>query len=131
MSWSRSSVAAAIGARIVAATEGAVACFADPPPSFNVPAYIVAWPTLVLYNDPTFGVDLVTLPLLAAVAVDQSDQLDSMLDVARAALVDDPTLGGLLTHGTTVVREQRNWRVLTDVAGARFLAAELTLEIRM
>jgi len=29
------------------------------------------------------------------------------------------------------VTEQRNWRILTDVAGARFLAAELTLEIRM
>ena len=105
--------------------------FADPPPSFNVPAYIVAWPTSVLYNSPVFGVDLATLPVLAAVAPDQSPQLDDLLNVATAALEANPTLGGVLAQGTLVVTEQRNWRILADVAGARFLAAELTVEIRM
>ena len=43
----------------------------------------------------------------------------------------DPTLGGVLAYGTLVVTAERNWRVLADVAGSRFLAAELTLDIRM
>jgi hypothetical protein len=131
MGWNRATVAAAITATLTAAVEGAIAVFPDPPPSFNVPAFIVAWPTQVLYNDPAFAVDTATLPVLAAVATDQSAQLDNLLTVALGALVADPTLGGLLAHGVVVVGEQRNWRILTDVAGARFLAAELILTIRM
>jgi hypothetical protein len=131
MGWQRATVAQAIVDTLTAASEGALAVFADPPPSFNVPAYIVAWPTQVLYNDPAFAVDTATLPVIAAVAVEQSAQLDNLLDVARAALDADPTLGGLLAHGVVVVGEQRNWRILTDVAGARFLAGELILTVRM
>jgi hypothetical protein len=130
MGWQRATVAAAV-ASVLAAAEPSVTAFADPPPSFNVPAYIVAWPTTVAYDNPAFGVDLATLPVLAAVATDGSAQLDDLLDTARKALDADPTLGGLLAHGSLTVREQRNWRILADVAGARFLAAELNLEIRM
>jgi hypothetical protein len=65
------------------------------------------------------------------VAADQSAQCDALLGTARAAFEADPTLGGTLTHGLVVVTEERNWRILADVAGARFLAAQLTLDIRM
>lgn len=130
MGWQRTAVAQAIVSTLTAATEGAVAVFGEPPPSFNVPAYIVAWPVNVTYNVPIFGVDMATLPVLAAVATDQSAQLDDLIGVARAALDQDSTLGGLLVHGTLIVTDQRNWRILADVAGARFLAAELILDIR-
>lgn len=128
--WNRAAVAPAICATLQLATEGTIACFPDPPPTFNVPAYIVAWPTTVTYHQPLMGVDEATLPLLAAVATEQSARMDDMLNVARWALVNDPTLGGLLAFGVVVVVAQRNWRILADVAGARFLCAELTLEIR-
>jgi hypothetical protein len=128
--WNRSTVAPAICATLTTATEGSITCFPDPPPSFNPPAYIVAWPTTVTYHAPLMGVDEATLPLLCAVAENQSARLDDLLNVARWALVNDPTLGGLLANGLVVVAAQRNWRILADVAGARFLCAELTLEIR-
>jgi hypothetical protein len=131
MSWQRTHVAKAVAAVLDNATEGNVTTFADPPPSFNVPAYIVAWPTTVSYHTPAYGIDEATLPLIAAVGTEESDKLDHLLGVARDALETDPTLGGVLLHGGVVVTEERNWRVLADVAGSRFLAAELTLDIRM
>jgi hypothetical protein len=131
VTWQRAPVAAAVAAVLTAASEGAVTVFADPPASFNVPAYVVAWPSVVTYHSPTFGVDIATLPVLACVATDQSAQCDALLGSARAAFEADPTLGGTLTHGVVVVTEERNWRILADVSGARFLAAQLTLEIRM
>lgn len=130
MGWNRADVADAICTTLDTAAEGSVATFPDPPPSFNVPAYIVAWPTNVSYNAPVYGVDLATLPLIVAVAENQSGYLDTLLDLARQALANDPTLGGLLSVGVLIVTDQRNWRVLADVAGSRFLAAELILEIR-
>jgi hypothetical protein len=130
MGWARKPVADAIAAMLSSASP-TVAVFADPPSSFNVPAFIVAWPATVFYNNPTFGVDLASLPVLATVATDQSGQLDDLLNAALGALIKDPSLGGLLTHGAATVREQRNWRILADVAGARFLAAELVVEVRM
>jgi len=128
--WNRRTVAEAVAATLTAATEGTVAVFADPPATFNVPALIVGWPTTVTYHAPLMGVDEATLPLICAVAENQSARMDDLLNVARWALVNDPTLGGVLAFGVVVVATQRNWRVLADAAGARFLAAELTLEIR-
>jgi hypothetical protein len=131
VTWQRAPVATALAALLSSAAEGSVTTFPDPPSSFNVPAYIVAWPSVVNYHTPAFGLDEATLPVLACVATDQSAQLDALLNTARAALEADPTIGGTIKTGGLTVTAERNWRVLADVAGARFLAAELTLTITM
>jgi hypothetical protein len=131
MSWARASVATAIAADLFAATEGGVTAFADPPPTFNIPAFIVGWPQTVIYDIPIMGVDEVTLPVITVAGLPEAAAVDQMLNTARAALEADRTLGGLLAHGVLVVTGTRNWRALLDVGGGQYLAADLMLTIRM
>jgi hypothetical protein len=131
MSWARASVAQAIAADLFAATEGGVTAFADPPPTFNIPAFIVGWPQTVIYDIPIMGVDEVTLPVITVAGLPEAAAVDQMLITARACLEADRTLGGLLAHGVLVVTGTRNWRALLDVGGGQYLAADLMLTIRM
>jgi hypothetical protein len=131
MSWARASVAQAIAADLFAATEGGVTAFADPPATFNIPAFIVGWPQTVIYDIPIMGVDEVTLPVITVAGLPEASILDQMLGTARACLEADRTLGGLLAHGVLVVTGTRNWRALLDVGGGQYLAADLMLAIRM
>jgi hypothetical protein len=124
-------VATAIATDLTNATEGGISAFADPPPTFNVPAFIVGWPQTVSFHRPAFGIDEVTLPIIVAVGLPESAVLDSLLITARGALEADRTLGGVLTYGDMVVDGTRNWRMLVDVGGGQYLAADLMLTIHM
>lgn len=131
MSWQRAPVAQAIAADLFAAAEGGITTFADPPPTFNIPAYIVGWPQTVGYHRPAFGIDEVTLPVITVAGLPEASVLDQMLVTARTALEADRTLGGVLAHGDLVVDGTRNWRALLDVGGGQYLAADLMLTIHM
>jgi hypothetical protein len=131
VSWSRAPVAQAIATDLFNGSEGGVTAFADPPASFNVPAYIVGWPQTVNYHRPAFGIDEVTLPIITVAGLPEPAVLDQLLISARAALEADRTLGGVLAHGDLVVDGIRNWRALLDVGGGQYSAADLMLTIHM
>jgi hypothetical protein len=131
VSWSRAPVAAAIATDLFNGSEGGVTAFADPPATFNVPAYIVGWPQTTTFHRPAFGIDEVTLPVIVAAGLPEPAVLDQLLVTARAALEADRTLGGLLAYGDLVVDGVRNWRMLVDVGGGQYLAADLMLTIHM
>lgn len=105
-----------------------VAAFEAPSATFNVPAFVCQYPTLVVFDTRAFGVDVVTWPLLVAVGLEQAGQLDALIATARAAITLDPTLGGAVQIARPT--ESRNWRIL-NVAGAEYLGADLVLETRM
>lgn len=126
MSWDYPSSSQAIVDTLEAVVVG-VSVFDRPPPSFNPPAMIVAHPTLVTRNQPQFGIDLVTWPIICAVGADQADRLAELLDAAAGALETDPALFGIV-QSTRAVSYQ-GWRIM-DVSGIQVLAADLTIEIR-
>lgn len=128
MTWQRAPVVTALVNTLTAATLDAVSVFDHPPPTFNIPAFVVAYVDTVDYNSPAFGIDLVSLPLICAAGQDQPDVVDELLTIAAAALNADITLGGVVQ--ALKVTQQRSWRQLV-VGGAEYLAAELALEIRM
>lgn len=129
MSYDVAATAEVIADTLADAVEGAVAVYAKPPPTFNGPALIVAWPTTIERNTPAFGVDLATVSVLAAVGPEEMERGAALMGVATAALEADRTLGGVLAHGALVVSAWRAWRIVT-VAGSHVLLAELILEIR-
>jgi hypothetical protein len=124
--WSRTKAAAAV-AGVLAALDG-IAVFATPPETFNPPAYIVGYPSSVAYGHVGFGMDLASLPVMAAAGPNSADDVDALIQNAKDAIDADPTLGGAV--GNATVATQANWRRV-DVAGAQVLAADLVLEIRM
>jgi hypothetical protein len=128
MSWSRAPVAAALVDALEASSGGLVSCFDRPPTVFNAPAYIVAYPDTVQVNTPAFGIDLATISVICAHAVDRADELDELLAAAAKAVDADLTLGGVVQ--VAQVKEQRSWRVFT-IGGVQMLLAELSLEIHM
>jgi hypothetical protein len=131
VSWARTPVAAALVDALEAIepiSAGLVSCFDRPPTVFNAPAYVVAYPDTVQKNTPAFGIDLTTISIICAHAVDQADGVDELLEAADKAINADLTLGGVVQ--VAQVKEQRSWRVFT-IGGVQMLLAELSLEIHM
>jgi hypothetical protein len=126
MGWDRTAVSAAL-AEVLAAIDPTVSVFASAPETFNAPAYVVAYPRLVLYANPTFGTDTATVPVMVGVGHLEADRADAMLADAKAAIEADVSLGGVVQ--TVRVTEQSGWRRL-NVAGAEILAADLVCDIR-
>jgi hypothetical protein len=126
MGYSRPTAAAAVEAVLIT-LDATVSVFAEPPSTFNVPAYIVGYTRSVDYDSPAFGVDAGLLPVAAAVGVAEIDRLDELLDQAKKALNADPSLAGAV-HSCRV-RTQEQTR-LWVIAGAEILAADLLLEIQ-
>lgn len=127
MGWVRATAAAAI-AETLGGLDPTVAVFANPPETFNPPAYIVGYTRLVNYDDVSFGVDRADLPVMAAAGLGELDRVDSLLAQAKQTLNADPSAGGAVV--SLRVKMQDQWRVLV-VGGAELLAAELVLDIRM
>jgi hypothetical protein len=65
---------------------------------------------------------------MAAVGLEQSDELDGLANSAAAAIFLDPTLAGAVQ--VSKVTELRNWRIVT-AGGAELLSCEIALESRM
>jgi hypothetical protein len=124
---SRRRAAAAIAGTLEAELDG-LAVYDRPPGSFVAPAAVVQFPA-VNYNVPAFGVDNAPeWTVLFAVGIDEADELDELLDLARAALNADERLAGGVQHCRTV--GHRNARIIA-VAGVDYLTAELVLDIRL
>lgn len=128
MSWDRPTAAAALAGVLTTATEDLVFVHDKPPATLNAPSLVVSYPTTVVKHSPAFAVDQASLAVLAAVGVEDGDNLDGLLSVATSAIESDPSLGGAVQYAKPV--EWRNWRIMTS-AGASLLVAELALEIRM
>ena len=127
MTWQRKPVAAAI-ASILDELDQGVGVFATPPETLNPPAYVCGYPRTVDFDQAQFGVDVCQFQLMALVAPNDVDRLDELLALAKEALKAETTLGGTVIHARPTV--QSNWHPL-DIAGAKTLAGELTLEIKM
>jgi hypothetical protein len=128
MTWQRAPVAAAL-VRILAAIDVTVPAFAQPPETFNPPAYIVGYPRTVNYRMLVFGVDEALLPMLAAAGPGEVDRVDELLQLAYDAIAAaDQTLGGLVQ--VLDPGPQDNWRLL-KVAGVDVLCADLLLRVLM
>jgi hypothetical protein len=130
MTWDGAAGRAALAATLTAGLEfrtPTVSVFAKPPATYNAPALVVAYPNSVSLGVPSFGIDLVSHTVIAAVGVDQGDDLDTLLRDAGAAIKLDPTLGGAVQMCKPV--EHRNYRI-ANVAGVDLLTAELALETR-
>jgi hypothetical protein len=131
MSWDRpaaSDALVAVLADAVAALTPPASVFPEPPATYNPPALIVQYPTQVLLHQPTFAIDTATVSLLAVGGLDDSGTVDVLLAVAVDAVEADPQLGDAVQYCRPV--EHRLWRI-QNVAGADYLTAELSLEIRM
>jgi hypothetical protein len=126
MSWNRAQVADAV-VGLLQPFDATVTCFVAPPATFNPPAYVVGWPTTVVYDTRLFGIDVATLPVAAAGGVEETDRVDELLETARKAL-DDGNLSGTVQHAR--VMSQANWRPVR-VSGIDMLVADLVLEIQM
>ena len=126
MAWNRTAVSAALGA-VLAGIDPTVSVYPTAPDTFNPPAYVVGYPRLVLYANPTYGTDTATVPVMVGVGSLEADRADRMLADAKAAIEDDVTLGGVVQ--VVRVTEQAGWRRL-NVAGAEILAADLICDIR-
>jgi hypothetical protein len=128
VTWTRAPVAAAL-VPILAAIDPAVPAYAEPPETFNPPAYIVGYPRTVNYRTPTFGVDTAQLPMLAAAGAGEVDRVDELLAAAYDAIAAAPKpIGGIVQ--LVEIGPQDNWRLLR-VAGVDVLAADLLLTIRV
>ena len=127
MTWHRAPVAAALAAAFQAA-DPAVAVFAVAPGTLNAPALVCTDPASVTKRTAGMGVDQTEFVVLAVVGLDQADELGDLLNEADAAIMADPTLGGVCLTSTVV--EYRNYRQL-NVAGADFRAADLAIRIDM
>ena len=126
MAWNRTAVSAAL-AEVLAAIDPSVSVFPTAPETFNPPVYVVGFPRLVLYANPTIGTDTAPVPLLVGLAPNEPEQADAMIAAAKVAIEADVTLGGVV-HAVRVT-EQAGWRRL-NVAGAEILAADLICDIR-
>jgi len=126
MSYQRTTVAAAL-AELLSTIDPTVAVFAEPPPSFNPPAYIVGYTRHVDYDAPSFGVDRTDLPVAVAVGVLDGARMDELLDAAKKAVNESLTLGGTVQSVRVRVQEQT---LLWNIAGAEIMAADLIVEVR-
>jgi hypothetical protein len=128
MSWSRAPLAKALVAAIEPAATG-VSVFERPPFTLNVPAIVVSGPTEVRYSSVAFSIDEVILPIVCVAALDEYDELHSLIVTVRESIdAADPTLGGIVSRAW--VSGERNWRP-TKIAGADCLAAEAVLTVYM
>jgi hypothetical protein len=129
MSWDGSVARPALAATLATAFEGTnVSVFAAPPSTINPPALVVQYPQTVVKWAPTFITDTATWSVMGAVGLEQSDELDSMLNTVAEAVRADPTLAGAVQ--VSKVTEIHNWRIVA-VGGIEVLAAEVVLESRM
>jgi hypothetical protein len=126
MGWDRTAVAAAL-AETLSAIDPTVSVYPTAPETFNPPVYVVGYPRLVLYANPTFNTDTATVPVMVGVGMAEADRADAMLGAARDAIEADITLGGVVV--AVRVTEQSGWRRLS-VAGSEILAADLVCDIR-
>jgi len=129
MTWQRAPVATALAAMFTAATADQVppvSCFERPPETLNAPALVCTDPATVGKRTAGMGVDQTEFVVTDVCALELSDDLDALLDVADRAILADPTLGGVVL--TSVVTEYRNWRPL-QIGGAPFRAADLAIRI--
>jgi len=130
MTWRRREVAPAIVSVLAAVTYdgNAVPGFAIPPETFNPPAYVVGYPTLVTRAVGGMGIDLAELPVAACGGPNDADRVDELLELAIAELEIDPSLGGVVLASKVRIAQQ-SWRRI-NIAGAEVLAADLVIEIR-
>jgi hypothetical protein len=129
MTWDGAAARAGLNTVLSAAFEGTnVSVFPAPPSTFNAPALIGQYPLTVTKFVPSFGVDTAAWSVMAAVGLEQSDELDGLANDAAAAIFLDPTLGGVVQ--VSKVTELRNWRIVT-AGGAELLSCEIALETRM
>jgi len=128
MSWDRVKVAQALVECFSAA--GVPAYIHDHPPEVVNPFFVeVHRPTYVTYSDAGFGVDTAELPVLIGGGLETEDQIESIKSACRAALLIDPSLGGIVAECHPA--QERNWRNQTGAGGIQLLTVELVLEVRM
>jgi hypothetical protein len=129
VTWDGATARAALSGVLEAAFAGTnVSVFPAPPSTFNAPALIVQYPLTVTKFVPSFGTDLAAWSVMAAVGLEQSDELDGLANDVAAAVFLDPSLGGAVQ--VAKVTELRNWRIVTTGA-AELLSCEIALETRM
>lgn len=127
MSWKRRPVAESL-ADMFALADPTVSAFAVQPATFNVPALICTDPATVTKRSAGMGVDQAEFIVVAAVGLEQADDLDDLLTLADTCVLADPTLGGVCL--TSMVIECRNFRAL-NVGGSDYRAADMAIRIDM
>jgi hypothetical protein len=128
MSWSRADAAAALTAVLQTAMGETVFVYPKPPGTVNPPAVIVGRPSEVRYSTVAFGIDEATLPVTCVGPVDGDDAVDQLVGAVRAALLPDPSLGGVVQACWPA--DERAWRQ-ASVAGVDVLLADVNLTIQM
>jgi hypothetical protein len=128
MSWDRAKVATALRA-LFAGANPAVHVHDHPPEIVNPPFVEVHRPVTVTYSDAGFGLDTAELPVLIGSGLESEDQIETIKNACRSALMGNPSLGGIVAeaHATG----ERNWRNQTGAGGIQLLTVELIVEVRM
>jgi hypothetical protein len=128
MAWNRQPVAAALVSMFAAANPN---CYVHerPPEIVNPLSVVVSRPVRVSYGTAGLGVDEIELPVLIVGAIEQDDQVESVLAACRAAVDADATLQGTVKAGWAA--EERGWRNLTGAGGIQLLLVELVLTVHM
>jgi hypothetical protein len=130
VTWDGAAARAGLAATLTAAVEGTnVNVFSAPPSTFNPPALVVQYPTSVTKYTASYGLDMATWAVMAAVGLEnQSDYLDQLCNIAADAVYADPSISGVTQSSR--VTEFRNWRILL-MSGVELLTAEVIIETRM
>jgi hypothetical protein len=127
MGWDRALVADTLVSILGAAT--GVKVHPVPPEIVNPMSIVISRPQPVSYDTFALGVDEATLPVLIVGGVETENQIETLKDACRQAVMADPSLGGVVMDATPT--EERNWRNLTGAGGIQLLLVELILTIRM
>ena len=127
MSWNRAAVADALVTTLGPAA--GVKVHPLPPEVLNPMCVVVGRSQPVSYDTFALGVDEATLPVMIVGGVETEEQIDTIKNACRQAVMADPSLGGTVIDATPA--EERNWRNLTGAGGIQLLLVELILTVRM
>jgi hypothetical protein len=128
MSWDRVTCVTALQQAIQRQLGETLTVFVKPPQTINPPCIVIARPTEVRFGLVAFGMDEADISVACVAQADGEDVVDELTAVVRAAIGNDPTLGGAVQLADD--NAQRNWRNL-NIAGADIVQAEVALTIRM
>jgi hypothetical protein len=127
VSWDRTKVAAALVTMFSDAT--GVKVHERPPETLNPMCVVIGRPQPVAYAVAALGIDDATLPVIVVGGVETEDQVETLKEQCRQAVLADWTLAGSVQSAYPT--EERNWRNITGAGGIQLLTVELILQIQM
>jgi hypothetical protein len=119
-------VAKALADALTGEAQG-VAVFDHPPLTLNTPALVVGRPTEVLYGVAGMGTDEAQLPVICIGPMEGEDVIDGLIGIVRGVVASNGTLSGVVRSVTAPM--ERSWRRV-DIGGAKFLAADVVLQVQ-